>query len=371
VAARVPAAECDDAALIISESGQVLDVKYDLAQSRFLAEPINVLSAHLFDDPVDAASRLPNRANDPNLYVAVNSDGRLAVLSSLRSQDLTGWAPRDTQGKFLAAEDDQTGALWFVVERELGGVTERYIESEEDGLYTDCATTVTVEAEESEAAAGQTLFAYSFTSPASAGLVGVRINGKRLAWPSEYSVSLVGQSITLVTAAEEGDVVRICPLTATVTGLDRFEGAEIWIVADDQPEEAAKTVVDGAVSLDKPADTSVQLGLVFVPQIDLLPVRIPLGSGSSYQRSMRIVAATIDVTDTPYLEIRANGGAWRPVSLRKHGAGLLDVPLNQAGITGPKRIEGLRGWSREGQFSIRQPLPSPFAVRGVLLEVVI
>lgn len=371
IQASVAVTKCDDATLMVSESGQVLDVAYSLQDSKFVAEPISVLSAHLFSNPVDAASRLPLAANDPNIFAVVNDNGALAMLSSLKSQELTGWTPRTTQGKVLAINDDLTGQFWFVVERTLGSVTERYIESEDAARLTDCAFTQTITPEIFVASAAQTNFTYTFTSPGSDALVGVRRNGQRLSWPSQYTVNRGTKTVTLRSPAAANEVIRVCPMVQTVTGLARFNGASVWAVVDDQPEAAAKTVSGGSLTLDVPADESIEVGLVFVPQIDLLPVQVPLPNGTSYQRSIRIVAATIDVVNTPYLEIRANDGPWRPVSLRNGGANLLDVPLNRAGFTGARRIEGLRGWTREGAFSIRQPYPSPFGVRGVLLEVVI
>ncbi|MEJ0043244.1 MAG: hypothetical protein WDM81_13950, partial [Rhizomicrobium sp.] len=303
----------------------------------------------------------------------VNGDGTLAILSSLRDQDLTGWTPRSTQGKFLAAGDDETGTLWYVVERTLGGVTERWIEEEDFGLLTDAATTVTIAAETTAATAAQTLFAYGFASPASDGLVGVRVNGKRLSWPEDYSVDRDSKTVTLAldTPLATGDQVRLCPMLASVTGLERFNGAQVWGIVDDTPEAAPKTVSGGVLALDAPADLSVEVGLFFAPQIDLLPARVDIPGQSSAGRSLRICTVTLDVEDMAIVEVSANGGPWWTISLRQHGPGLLDVPLNRAGRTMLKRIEGLRGYSRDGALSIRQSIPAKFAIKAVITEVLI
>lgn len=373
--ANVPVVECDGAPLLVSSVGQVLELDYVAGGdgATYELNPIGTLSSHLFNAPVDAAARQPATAQDPNLYVVVNGDGTLAMLSSLRDQNLTGWTPRRTQGKFLAAGDDETGTLWFAVERTAGGVTERWIEEEDFALLTDGATTVTIAAETHSATAAQAVFGYSFASPVSDGLVGVRVNGKRLSWPDDYAVDRGAKTVTLDLAAPlaAGDVVRLCPMLASVMGLERFNGAQVWAIGDDTPEAAQKTVSGGTLALDRPADTAVEVGLFFEPRIDLLPARVPIAGQTSAGRNLRICTATLDVEDMALCEVSANGGPWWQISLRRHGAGLLDVPLNQSGATRQKRIEGLRGFSRDGTLSIRQAIPARFAIKAIVTEVLI
>ena len=57
------------------------------------------------------------------------------------------------------------------------------------------------------------------------------------------------------------------------------------------------------------------------------------------------------------------------MALRKHGDDLLDAPMLDNLFTGTIEINNLRGWTEDGQVSLRQDVPGPLTLRSMLAEI--
>lgn len=110
---------------------------------------LSTFSTHLFDDYTLAAlafQRVPN----PIVW-AVRSDGVLLGMTYLREHEIWGWHRHDSEGTFkdvCVVPEGKEDRLYAVVEREIDGVTKKYIErmtsrvisadGSTDAVFLDC-----------------------------------------------------------------------------------------------------------------------------------------------------------------------------------------------------------------------------------------
>lgn len=124
-----------DGATIFVESGPTIGSNgyvvrqfiFNEVEDSFNAPNISILSSHLIKQPSAMAVRRATQEFPADYVYMVNSDGTLAVLSTLREQDLLAWSLFTTDGTF---EDVVTVGrdVYVLVRREINGSDTRYIE---------------------------------------------------------------------------------------------------------------------------------------------------------------------------------------------------------------------------------------------------
>jgi hypothetical protein len=161
------------------------------------------------------------------------------------------------------------------------------------------------------------------------------------------------------------DVVTITnsPAATTVEGLEIHEGAEVWARADGHVV-GPFTVTDGAIELANAA-ASIDVGRWTAPIGRSLPLPSEVAERIVLRRPKRVHTVRIDLIDTTSVAIGANGQAADNVTLY-HAGDPTDDPL--APFTGLKAIEGLVGYSDEGQVEITQTRPGLLQWRGLTIE---
>jgi len=126
-ASYIEVEEVDGATMFIDRNGKTLrDFVYSFNEDAYITNDKSVLSSHLIKTPVDMALLGGTRSEDANWLFIVNSDGTLAVLNTLRSQDINGFTEFVFNGniKSLCVVDDDlfiinndSGSLDYRVER--------------------------------------------------------------------------------------------------------------------------------------------------------------------------------------------------------------------------------------------------------------
>jgi len=152
---------------------------------------------------------------------------------------------------------------------------------------------------------------------------------------------------------------------ATATGLGHLEGKTVRVIRDGYVEPP-KVVTAGQVALDRPAQSSLQVGIEFDARVKLLPVEGKLADGTMIGRKARVVAATLRLDATAALAVNGYTRPFRRFNTAGQ-ASLLDAPPPE--FTGDLRIGGLTGWSGRAGLEISRPFPAPLTVLGVSLEV--
>jgi hypothetical protein len=141
-AARGPrVVDLDGASLYVQAGGQVLrELVYDDAEQNYRANPISTLSSHLIKNPVDLAKRRSTSTTDADLIYMPLADGTVTALSTLRAQEVTGFAALDFGGRVSACSVSGDNQIALAVERGGSG----RIEFCDDALLLDGAVTRTL-----------------------------------------------------------------------------------------------------------------------------------------------------------------------------------------------------------------------------------
>lgn len=331
----VRVAQVEGALLFLEKEGRGLrEFLFTDLEQAYTADSVTLLASHLLGSPTEMALKRSQRDSEGDLIFLKNSDGSLAVMQTMRSQDITGWSRWDTEGSVVAIGVDNDDDVYVAVERTINGATVRYIERFNDEFYTD------------------------------AGL--------------QFSAGL--PTNVFAVAHLDGEVVQIrtdkaVQATKTVSGGsvtadDEAEDlAEIGLAFPDVKEkEVTRLIAEGFT--DREARLIVFQGKGSATGdgdgvwIRDMPIGVDLPNGSTVGEMKSVVEATISVYETQGIYAGANSRPAKVVTgFRKYGDGLLDepAPLTTAEI----RITSFLGADTLGQVEITQRDPVPMTILGI------
>jgi len=125
----------DGATLFVQKTGSVVrEYIFSDSEGAYVSTGISTLSPHLITDPVQMGV-LTGAINRPESYAfLINRNGKIAIFTSNRSEERAGWSEFTTQGKFhsVCVIDDR---VFFVVQHDKGGGSQKFILSEMDSEY--------------------------------------------------------------------------------------------------------------------------------------------------------------------------------------------------------------------------------------------
>lgn len=109
-ASYIQVAEVDGATMFVDRNGKTLrDFIYSFNEDAYTTQDKSVLSSQLIKQPVDMAMLAGTQSEDSNWLFIVNADGTIAVLNTLRTQDINGFTEFVFNGniKSLCVVDDE------------------------------------------------------------------------------------------------------------------------------------------------------------------------------------------------------------------------------------------------------------------------
>lgn len=118
--------EVDGATMFVDRNGKTLrDYIYSFNEDAYTTQDKSVLSSQLIRQPVDMALLAGTQSEDANWLFIVNTDGTVAVLNTLRAQDINGFTEWTTDGNVesVTVVDDKL----FTVTQRFGNL-DRFIE---------------------------------------------------------------------------------------------------------------------------------------------------------------------------------------------------------------------------------------------------
>jgi hypothetical protein len=359
--------ELDGATYYVQYRGRALrQFAFVDTEQVYKATNISIVAPHLIIDPRSLAVRKSSRLDDADFILMANSDGTATVFTSLREEEVKAFTLLSTAGDFRRVATSEGSPTFWLVRRNIAGVTKTFIERWRDDGLTDCAVFATRPAPtESIATAGQTVF--NWNAGVSVTAIQVRRNGVTID-PTGYSVAgLPGASGTIIlnTPAAAGDAIRITYPLAILTGLAHLNGLQVVAIVDGAYQQA-KIVTAGAIPLDPPAETVAEAGLPFSWLVKTMPVENETRDGSTMVgRKARIVRATVRLHETKGLKVNGQVVPFRRTA---------DVPLSPLDVPPPARsgdfrISGLQGWSDRAQLTLNNDNPLPVNVLGIAYTV--
>ena len=158
------------------------------------------------------------------------------------------------------------------------------------------------------------------------------------------------------------DCAKTGTAAASVT-MPHLEAEEVQIIRDGIVEPV-QTVAGSpsTVTFAVAATDSFQVGLNFTPTMKTLPCEPNLSSGSLRGFKKRIFEINAELFETQAMSINA-----KEIAFRNFGAGILDDDVGE--YTGIKTLNGVLGYSYDGQLTITQSVPLKMTVLGVEYKV--
>jgi hypothetical protein len=151
--------------------------------------------------------------------------------------------------------------------------------------------------------------------------------------------------------------------SATVTGLDMHNGAQVWAVADGYVL-GPFTPAGGAITLPDAA-TTITVGRWTPPRALTLPVPRIVQDTTMLARPVRVHTVRGNVIGTTSLAIGANDQAPEDVPFARAGL-TADVPLPP--FSGAFECGGLTEFTETGTVEITQLRPGPLQIRDLIVE---
>lgn len=303
-----PALIANDVALFVQRQGRkIREFVYEFQKDGYVASDLTLLADHITEGGViqTAFQQQPDA-----ILWCVTGNGILAGMTYERAQNVVGWHRHTTAGAFESVASiysaDAADEVWVIVKR--GDV--RYIERF-DPNYRESL-------EDSDKAAWWYLDCATRTS--------------------------------FETPATE------------ITGLERFEGKTVEVLADGATEDA-KVVSGGKITLQRAA-SNVLVGLPYVSQLTPMPLDPgPMQDGTAQSRKFRVHRLVLRVYKSLGGEVEIGPGQWDPVYSRSTADAMDASPPV---FTGDQEIYLARGQEPKGTVSVRQMQPLPLTLLGII-----
>lgn len=159
------------------------------------------------------------------------------------------------------------------------------------------------------------------------------------------------------------DCAFIGGAASTATSLPHI-AKSLNVITDGVPQSNETVSGAGSVTFDRASTTSYEVGLPFTVTLKTMPVEIKLQSGTRIGFKKRIVEVNVVVNETQHLKINQ-----QEVPFRNFDNPLLDIPVPE--FTGIKRLNGIRGYSRDAVIEVNQTLPLKMTLLGLEYKVAV
>ena len=134
--------EVDGATFFLQRKGKSLrEFLFVDIEQKYQANNMSLLSSHLIDDPRDSALRKSTSTDEADFFSLVNDDGTLAVLTTLRLQEVAAFTLDSTTGSYLNVGVD-LDEVYYAIQRTIDGNTVCYLEKEVIALHMDAGKVV-------------------------------------------------------------------------------------------------------------------------------------------------------------------------------------------------------------------------------------
>lgn len=159
------------------------------------------------------------------------------------------------------------------------------------------------------------------------------------------------------------DCAFIGGVAASASSLPHI-GKSLNVICDGVPQGNETVSGGGSVTFDRASTTSYEVGLPITVYVKTMPVEVKLQTGTRVGFKKRIVEVNVIVNNTQHLNINN-----QPVPFQNFDNPLLDIAI--APFTGIKRLNGIRGYTRDAVIEITQTLPLKMTLLGLEYKVAV
>jgi hypothetical protein len=387
--------------LFVRRHGRRLhELVFDYVDDGYKSEDLLVMANHLTAGEDKTLKQLAFAQDPDSILWARRADGVLLGLTYVRAHEVAGWHRHTFSGtveSIAVIPGDGYDQLWQIVNRTIDGSTVRYIErmappfisgqKAEEVFCVDSGLTywAGVDITDISVAVDGTVT----VTAAGHGLVDddtVRIShlpmkefeedtdllGDEINYLFDTVTNVSGDSFDLATEDGSDWAAYVSGGMAgkaitSVSGLDHLEGETVQILADGSPA-ADQVVASGAITLQEPA-ARIHVGLGYNVDLETLRPNLEQVEANGQGKAFRMVDAEVRLTKTVGLQIGVDFGNMYDAQFRSPW----DPPMRPIEPANMSVRETLGDeYDSEGRLCIRQALPLPISVIGIIprLEVV-
>ena len=387
-ASHVPPLVIGSQILFVQDKGSVIrDFSYTFEKDLYDGTDVSILANHLFEGRAVkewAYSEVPH-----SIIWCVMDDGDLIGFTYLKEHEVWGWHRHDTDGtveSVCSISEGNEDAVYFIINRPIGGVPKRYVERLHSRAFADIRDAFFVDSglslDDPTAITGITQADPAVVTAGAHGrldgeivdlsdIIGMSLDDEHLndhkykvankttnTFELTHHITDAGLDTTGYSAYTSGGFVR--EAVTSISGLDHLEGKTVAILADGNVH-AQKVVTSGAITLDYAA-ARVHVGLPYVSDIETLPSDF-VGDNPSYGRK-RIVSEIV-------LHLLNSRGFWSGYDVdhltefKQRGIEGEDYHDPVALITGKAHLTVDAKWREEGTMFVRQMDPLPVTILSI------
>jgi len=375
--------------LYCQETGSTIrDIGYSLADDVYKGDDLTMLARHLFknNEIVDWAFQ-----QEPDGIIwGVRDDGILLSFTYNKEQDVYAWARHNTAGYFesvAAIPGNGYTEVYFVVRREINGVTKRFIEKlmprmlstdPRDQFFIDCGLSY----DNPIAITGATKANPIVITAVGHGLSNgdyvdfsdikgmTELNGFRgkVANKTTDTFEIVNMDNdtnidgTSYNTYKSGGYVRKAVLT--ISNLEHLEGETVTILADGSVN-SQQVVADGSITLDDYA-SRVHVGPGYECNLETLNIDFPMNDGTIQGRTKSIKNVTVRFENTYGGFVGINGDDDLEI-IEQQLSETYGKPADL--FTGDKKVSPYTDFETSATVYIRQSDPLPMTVLSIMSEV--
>lgn len=141
-------------------------------------------------------------------------------------------------------------------------------------------------------------------------------------------------------------------------------GKSLNVITDGVPQGNETVSGGGSVTFDRASTSSYEVGLPYTVYAKTMPIELNLQTGTRLGFKKRIVQVNAVVEDSQHLNINS-----QPVPFQNFDNPLLDIAIPV--FTGIKRLDGVRGYSKEQAIEVSQTLPLKMTLLGLECKVAV
>lgn len=310
----IRAAIVNDVLLFVQRNGRkVRELVYSFQKDGWVAADLTLLAEHITKGELN---ELAYQQQPDAILWGITGNGTLTGMTYERDQQVVGWHRHTTQGSFESVAtiygNGTEDEVWTVVNRTVGGQTVRFIES----------------------------FSLNWRT--------FLDNGDKTNW----------------FYADAGEKLTSASPTTTFSGFTHLIGQTVSVLADGANHPNVVVDATGTITLQYPA-TTIIAGLPYTSTLQPMKFDANLQDGTAQGRRQRLHRIRVRLYNSLGGQFSKDGTTWDEIPDRDFSDNMDSSP---PAFTGEKHITAASGFSDNATFYIRQTIPLPLTILGIITK---
>jgi hypothetical protein len=381
-----------------SNTYQLRQLVFDLYMNKQKSEDMTLLADHILRDGGGAVDMDRQQSPNDRLWI-VRADGQMAVFTRNAEQQVMGFSRRTAGVTALGAglfesvctltQDGDDDIIYVIVNRNVNGVTKRYIEYFTPELFSkyydpirlDCSSTldspITITAITKASPCVVTAPSHGFSGGEQikidnvVGMTDVNTNKYLVVYIGANSFSLTDLQGNAIDSSNFGLYLsggQVRKMVTAISGLSYLNGEYVTVVSDGGMNPQTQTFLVSAGAITLPTKVAVcHIGLPYKGTLQLLALSTGSQQGTGISKPHRIYDCALVVDKSLGGNIGIDSTHMSRIIYPTQTGNVIagHAPLPYSGVL--KKIPS-SGWNNFSNITITQDLPLPLFILAVIVD---